>query len=138
MLTAITREPSPAITRCQLSFLEREPIDFELARKQHRDYEDLLRELGVNVERLPAEPDLPDAVFIEDTAVAVDELAVMTSPPSESRRAEVPSVACVLEKYRSLRWIEEQAHLEGGDVLRVVGRCTSESPGAPTRQERNV
>ena len=59
MLTAITRQVSPALTKCELKFVERRPIDLEKARAQHRSYEELLEKLGARVISLPAEPELP-------------------------------------------------------------------------------
>ena len=91
MPVAITRGLSPAIARCELTHLERRPIDLERARAQHERYERTLAELGWEVVRLPVEPDLPDSVFVEDTAVVVDELAVVTRPGAASRRPETAS-----------------------------------------------
>src|SRR5687768_9238837 len=90
---ALTREVSPSLGRCELTHLEREPIDLDRARAQHRAYEDVLRSLGCAVHRLPPEPDMPDAVFVEDAAVVLDEVAVVTRPGAASRRAETASVA---------------------------------------------
>lgn len=116
---AITREVSPSIARCELTHLDREIIDLEAARAQHREYEDLLAELGCQLHRLPAEPELPDAVFVEDAAVVLDEIAVITRPGAASRRAETASIAKALEPYRRLLRIEPPATLDGGDVMRV-------------------
>jgi dimethylargininase len=121
MLTAITRKVSPAITRCELTHLQREPIDVRLAERQHEAYERCLAGLGCRVVSLPAEPDMPDSVFVEDTAVVVSELAVMTRPGAESRRAEVPSMAQALARYRATVAIEAPGTLDGGDVL-CLGR----------------
>jgi dimethylargininase len=119
MLFALTREVGPTIARCALTFLEREPIGVERARKQHACYERLLEALGVKLIALPAEADLPDAVFVEDTAVVVGEVAVMTRPMLESRRQEVRSVAEVLSPFRPLLCIETPGTLEGGDVVGI-------------------
>ena len=129
MRIAITREVSPAITTCELTHLEREPIDIELACEQHRRYEESLAALGCEIRRLPAEPELPDSVFVEDIAIVLDELAIVTRPGSESRRAERPSVAEGLAPYRRAERIEAPGTLDGGDVLRTghtifVGRST--------------
>src|ERR1039458_1753006 len=105
MLTAITRAVSPTIAACQLTFREREAIDLALARDQHRAYEACLAELGVEVISLGAEPDYPDAVFVEDAAVVLDEIAVMTKMGAESRRGESESLAGALQRYRALRWM---------------------------------
>ena len=121
-LIALTREVSPAFARCELTHLTREPIDLGLAARQHAAYEALLEELGCVVERVPGEPELPDSVFVEDTAVVVDELAVISRPGAESRRAETASMAVALARHRPLARIEPPATLDGGDVLRVGRR----------------
>lgn len=122
MPVAITRGLSPAIVRCELTHLVRQPIDVERARSQHERYERTLVLLGFNLVRLPAEPELPDSVFVEDTAVVVDELAVITRPGAPSRRAETVAVAAALAERRSLARITGPATLDGGDVLRVGRR----------------
>src|SRR5258706_11289123 len=87
-LVAITRPVSPAFARCELTHLARQPIDVATAARQHEAYEALLAELGCTLERLPLEPELADSVFVEDAAVVVDELAVMTPPGAGARRGE--------------------------------------------------
>ena len=54
VLIAITREVSPAIADCELTHLERTPIDFDVALAQHAAYEAVLADLGCRVGRLPA------------------------------------------------------------------------------------
>lgn len=119
MLTAITRDVSPAIVRCQLSFIDRKPIDLRQAREQHRAYEKLLSKLGARVISLPSEPDLPDSMFVEDPAIVLDEIAVILPLGTESRRREAASLAQELAKYRKLAYVELPGTLEGGDVLRI-------------------
>jgi dimethylargininase len=116
---AITRDVSNAMNRCEISFIERTEIDVAKARAQHRVYEDCLRAIGLDVISLPAEPDLPDSVFVEDPAIVLDEIAVITRPGAASRRAECESLAAALERFRPLRYIAAPATLEGGDVMRV-------------------
>ena len=119
MLTALMREVSPAIAGCELEFLDRRPIDVALAQEQHRQYQACLAELGVHLEMLPAAPDMPDGVFVEDPAIVLDEIAVITRMGAVSRRAEHASLAQALAPYRALRYIEDPATLEGGDVMRI-------------------
>jgi dimethylargininase len=116
---ALVREVSPSIVRCELTHLAREPIDYQRARAQHAAYVHALESLDCRIEMLPPAPELPDAVFVEDTAVVLDEVAVITRPGAESRRAETDSVANVLVRYRPLHAIVAPARLDGGDVLRV-------------------
>ena len=116
---AITRQISPRFQECELTHLDRQPIDLELARVQHREYEMALRELGCEVVTLPAEPDLPDAVFVEDMALVFDEVAIVTRPGADSRRPEAESIARALSPYRPPFTIEAPGTLDGGDVLSV-------------------
>jgi dimethylargininase len=120
MLTAITRKVSFALANCELSFIERKPIDMEKARAQHHAYEELLANLGARVISLPEEPDLPDSMFVEDPAVVLDEVGVICSPGTESRRKESPTIASALEKFRKLAYVKLPGTLEGGDVLRIA------------------
>lgn len=119
MLVAFTRKPGPALAACELEFLARNPIDIDKAIEQHKAYEACLTDLGVQVNSLPADPNAPDGVFIEDPAVVVDEAAVITRMSAPSRRQEHASVARTLDPYRHLYWLREPAVLEGGDVLRI-------------------
>ena len=118
-LVAITRELSPSIGRCELTHLERQVIDVSIAREQHHRCEGCLADLGCEIHRLPVEPDLPDSVFVEDIAIVLDELAIITRPGAESRRPETQSVAKGLEPYRELFYIESPGTLDGGDVLHI-------------------
>lgn len=122
MRIAITREVSPAIGRCELTHLARQPIDVELARAQHSAYQACLASLGCQVQTLPAAADLPDSVFVEDVAVVLDELAILTRPGAESRRPEVGPIAQALRPYRPLHAIQAPGTVDGGDVLRVGRR----------------
>ena len=96
MLTAITRAVSPALTNCELLFVSRQLIDLSRACAQHRAYEALLGKLGAHVISLPAEPALPDSMFVEDPAIVLDELAVILPLGAESRRPEGVSLAQAL------------------------------------------
>ena len=121
MRVALTRDVTDAFARGELTYLPRVPIDVAKARAQHEAYERALAGLDCRVERLPAEPDLADAVFIEDIAVVFDELAIVTRPGARSRRPEVPVVERALRRHRALAPIEPPGTMDGGDVL-VMGR----------------
>ena len=99
---ALTREVSSALADCELTHLEREPIDVERARAQHAAYEEALRHAGCTVERLPASDEMPDSVFIEDIAIVFDEVAIVTRPGAVSRRVEIPAVAEAVGRHRSV------------------------------------
>ena len=129
MLTAITRAVSPALASCELTFVDRQPIDIAKAQSQHTAYEHLLARLGIHVHSLAAEPDLPDSMFVEDPAIVVDELAVILPLGTKSRQPEAESLAKALAPYRKIARISAPAAIEGGDVLRIdrtlyVGQTT--------------
>jgi dimethylargininase len=122
MLTAITRQVSSSINQCELTFHTKEPIDLPKAIAQHEAYEECLRQLGARVVSLVAEPDLPDAVFVEDAAIVVDEVAIIPVMGAPSRRPETESLARALSAYRPLRFLQVPATLDGGDVMRIARR----------------
>jgi dimethylargininase len=119
MLTAITRAVSPALAKCELLYVARQPIDVGKAQAQHRAYETLLEKFGAHVISLPAEPALPDSMFVEDPAIVLDELAVILPLGTESRRPEAASLARALGKFRRLEYVTLPDAMEGGDILRV-------------------
>ena len=119
MRIALTREVSRGMEHCELSYLARSEIDLRLARAQHRAYEEALAALGCQVRRLPELPEQPDSVFVEDTAVVLDEVAVITRPGAESRRPEITAMSAVLKEYRTLVTLAAPATLDGGDVLHI-------------------
>src|SRR5580765_3055074 len=119
MLIAVTRAVSPTLANCELTHRPRDPISVADAMAEHAAYEAALRSAGATVVRAPAEPDLPDAVFVEDTAIAFDEVIVITRPGAATRRREVESMAAVLAAYKPIARIQSPATIDGGDVLRV-------------------
>jgi len=121
MVTAITRDVSPRFNECEITHIERTPIDLNVARAQHREYINALKQLGCNVIELPAEPDLPDSVFVEDTAFILPEVAVITRPGADSRKPETESIIRALSPYINLVHVREPATVDGGDVL-VIGK----------------
>ena len=102
--------------------MPRTPIDLDRARRQHEGYEAALTSLHCQVCRLPAEPSLPDAVFVEDAAVVIAEVAIAARPGAVSRRPEIASVSRALARYRRVMTIDEPATLDGGDVVRLGRR----------------
>ena len=143
MLIAITRDISPNFNQCELTHLTRTPIDVALARQQHHAYQVALRRLGCEVITLPAEPDLPDSVFVEDAAIVLDEVALITRPGAASRRPEAQLIAEALRPYRALRYIEAPGTVDGGDVLRIgrslyVGRSSRSNQSAIDQLQRHL
>jgi dimethylargininase len=122
MRMAITRPVPASLADCELTHLNRVPIDVGRAAAQHDAYEAALQSLGCTLRRLPATDDLPDSVFVEDIAIVLDELAIVTRPGAASRRPERATVAPVVAEYRPVRTIEAPGTIDGGDVLRIGRR----------------
>lgn len=121
MLLAITRDVSPRFNECEITHIDRSPIDVNIAQSQHHAYVQALKELGCSVLELSAEADLPDSVFVEDTSVVLPEVALITRPGADSRKPETESITRALRPYCELLFIESPATVDGGDVL-VLGK----------------
>jgi dimethylargininase len=135
MLIAVTRDVSPRFNECEITHIDRIPINVDIARAQHRGYVNALKTLGCEVIELPAETDLPDSVFVEDTAFILPEMAVITDPGADSRKPETDSIARALSPHIKLVRVHEPATLDGGDVL-VLGRQIF--VGLSTRSNQNA
>ncbi|MDJ0721407.1 MAG: arginine deiminase family protein [Desulfobacterales bacterium] len=140
---AIVHQPSPCLKDCELTFLPAQGIDLDRAARQHRRYGRMLQRCGLEVIVLNVNADRPDSVFIEDTAIVLDELAIMTSMGASSRRPEIKAVETVLRAYRQTVRITPPATIEGGDVLAMgkvlfVGRSTRTNTEGVTALEALV
>lgn len=91
--------------------------------RQHRAYVDALSGAGLEVEALEPLEDYPDAQFVEDVAVLVPEVFVITRPGAPSRRGEVAHIEAALGAHNELARIEAPGTLDGGDVLVMGRRC---------------
>lgn len=133
-MIALTRAVPPTLAACELTHITRTPIAAAVAAGQHETYERLLTSLGCTVRRVAAAPECPDSVFIEDTAVVLDKVAIVTRPGAATRRPETAAVARVLAEYRRLQYIREPGTLDGGDVLRE-GRTLYVGTGGRTNED---
>ncbi|MEX0939670.1 MAG: arginine deiminase family protein [Pirellulales bacterium] len=118
-MIALTHLPSPTMEHGLRTFVAPSPIDHQKARLQHQAYCELLRQCGAAVRVLEVNLPQPDCAFIEDTAVVLDEVAVLASMGDLARRGETGGVETVLREYRNVHRVDLPATLEGGDVLRI-------------------
>ena len=116
------RTVSRSLAACELTHAPRQLFDLERARQQHDAYTAELRAAGVAVTVLPEAPELPDAMFVEDVAIVLDELAILTRPGARSRQPEVALIAPAIAAVRRTVEIRAPGTLEGGDVLRIGGK----------------
>ena len=127
-MRSLVRSVSPNFANALCATPPDPPIDVELARAQHTDYQITLMEFGHTVRSLAASDD-PDCCFVEDTAVVADDVALITRPGAPSRRAETAMIADTLAGDVEIVRMEAPATLDGGDVMRVgrtmfVGRSS--------------
>ncbi|RJP54332.1 MAG: dimethylargininase [Anaerolineaceae bacterium] len=135
MVIAVTRKVSPRFNECEITHIDRTPIDLDRARAQHHEYVQALVKIGCRVIELREEPDLPDSVFVEDAAFILPEVAVITRPGADSRKPETESISQALSPFRPLVHITAPATVDGGDVLVLgkhiyVGLSTRSTPEA--------
>jgi dimethylargininase len=119
---ALVRRPGPRLAEGLVTHLERTPVDVELARRQWFGYAAAFQSQGWELYEVEPADDCPDAVFVEDTVVMYDDLAVLTRPGAEPRRPEVAGTDLALRGlgYRVAR-VEDPGTLDGGDVLKHAG-----------------
>lgn len=133
-MRALVRAPSPLLAEGLLTHIDRRPVDVELALRQWDGYVTALADVGWEILEVPAAPEHPDSVFVEDTMVVRGDRAVIARPGALERRGEVAAAAAlVLELGYQVTSIEGPATLDGGDVLKIgdtayvgVGDRTSE------------
>jgi dimethylargininase len=116
---ALVRRPGPRLDDGLLTHLERTPVDLALAEQQWQSYVDALRAEGWETIEVPPADDCPDAVFVEDTVVVLDDLAVISRPGADERKPETAATEQTLAGlgYR-VAHIEAPGTLDGGDVLK--------------------
>lgn len=119
---ALVRRPSPYLEEGLVTFVDRVPIDLELATQQWENYVSALQREGWETIEAPPVDICPDSVFVEDTAVMYGDLAVIARPAPDERRPEVIGTAEALRDlgYRTVS-IDSPGTLEGGDVLKHAG-----------------
>ncbi len=116
--TALVRGVPDSFARCELTWIERRPMDVAAARARHAAYVSVLREAGLRVVRLDAHEDHPDCPFVEDVLIEVGDVRVLCNPGAPSRRGERAAVG---ERFEVVV-MPDDLRLDGGDVLQVAGR----------------
>jgi dimethylargininase len=118
----LIREPSPLLAQGLLTHIERSPVDYDLARRQWDGYVAALEEVGWEPVAVPAAPQHPDSVFVEDTVVVCRDRALVTRPGAVERQGETTGTeAAIASLGLDVTCIEAPATLDGGDVLKIDG-----------------
>ena len=93
---------------------------YAAACRQHAAYCNALRAAGVDVTVLDADRAHPDAHFVEDAAVTIAGVAVLTRPGALARRDEPAALRAFLARFfEMIETIDAPGTLDGGDVMRV-------------------
>lgn len=99
-----------------------QPIDVDLALRQHAEYVAALNATGIKVEVLNAAREYPDACFMQDPAMVISNVAILNRMGAASRVGETELVAGLLAARFECSRIVSPGTLEGGDVLNVGDR----------------
>lgn len=118
-MRALTRGVATSFATALSAKPRASPIDVALARQQVAAYRAALEALGVAVTTLAADERYPDCVFVEDTAMVADDLALIARSGAPSRRGESEAVAAALAPHFELAYVTEPATLDGGDCMRL-------------------
>lgn len=115
-IAAIAKKPSEAVTAGIRSGGGQDPNP-ELFARQHDTYVRTLEDCGLAVTVLPADPQFPDSVFVEDTALCFKGFAVMLRPGAPSRAGELAAISSAISQWYDDVEVLERGHVDGGDVL---------------------
>lgn len=116
---AIVRKPCPEMIH-GLSSSGLGMPDYNLALEQHGKYIAALRQCGLCVTILEADPAFPDSTFVEDVALCTPACAIITNPGAPSRKGEKEAITAILPRFfQKVEAIEAPGTLEGGDVMMV-------------------
>lgn len=119
-MKALVRPTSRLLADGQLTHIDRVSVDIDLAERQWENYCAALTGAGFQTIAVAADDSLPDSVFVEDAVVMFGDLAVLTSPGAETRRAETDAVSDTLQGLGvEVVSIELPGTLDGGDVLKI-------------------
>lgn len=135
MKTALVRRPGARLAEGLVTHIRRRPVDIDLAYEQHERYRGALAESGWTVREVEPLSSAPDSVFVEDTVVVCEDLAIITRPGALERREEVAGTAEAARQLGlSVANISGSATLDGGDVLQV-GKVVYVGRGGRTNDE---
>ena len=116
---ALVRRPSPKQAEGLITHIDRSPIDIELAQSQWQGYVDALTGAGWQTFEVPAAPDCPDSVFVEDSVVMFNGTAVISNPGADERKPETEGTAARLRELGYPVVTMRKGSLDGGDVLKI-------------------
>jgi dimethylargininase len=119
---ALVRRPAETLADGIVTFIERQPVDLDLAKRQWDGYVAALDRNGWPTVVIDGDDSMPDSVFVEDTVVMFGDLAVVTNPRQPTRNPETAAVQRTIDDLGLESTAITQGTLDGGDVLKVGSR----------------
>ena len=116
---ALVRRPAATLADGIVTFIERQPLDLELAKQQWDGYVAALQRNGWPTVVIDGDDSMPDCVFVEDTVVMFGDLAVITNPRQPARNPEIVAVKSTITDLHLTSTAITEGTLDGGDVLKV-------------------
>lgn len=116
---AMVRDLSPSFEQSLKSNPPLKPIDLQLAKQQHEHYIQILKELVPHVICLEGDIDHPDCNFVEDTALIINDTAVISRMGAVERRGEEKLVNETLMNLgmKKIIHLDAPCTMDGGDIL---------------------
>jgi dimethylargininase len=116
---ALVRRPAETLAEGIVTFIERHPVDLELAKRQWDGYVAALHRSEWSTVVIDGDDAMPDCVFVEDTVVMFGDLAVITNPRQPTRNPEIAAVRRTIDELGLESTAITEGTLDGGDVLKV-------------------
>jgi dimethylargininase len=116
---ALVRRPAETLADGIVTFIERHPLDLDLAKQQWDGYLAALHRSGWPTVVIDGDDSMPDCVFVEDTVVMFGDLAVITNPRQPARNPEVVAVKRTIDELGLESSAITEGTLDGGDVLKI-------------------
>ena len=115
--SAVVRSISSNYSKALSSYFGTRTPDSKEAQGSHEAYVTALRAHGTEVTVLPELPDFPDSCFVEDTAVMVQNKAIIPNMGHPTREGEQQAVMEHMSNFTEIVRMPEGAKLDGGDIV---------------------
>jgi dimethylargininase len=92
------RRPARSLADGIVTFIDRQPVDLELANRQWDGYVAALHRSGWPTVVIDSDDAMPDCVFVEDTVGMFGDLAVITNPRQPARNPEIVAVQRTIDE----------------------------------------
>ncbi len=113
----IIRKPNKSIEKA-LSSQNLIP-NFNNILKEHNNYHNILKKLGLNLILLEPLENYPDSIFVEDPAIIYKNSCIILNPFDPSRNGEKNIISEEIKNYFNKIFYVKEGFVEGGDILNI-------------------